>query len=134
MTMSCLDFGEDIVTADLTQEQLNSCRMLFHIREDVAVEPVGLKALCSGIDDAYWFKFATDASDPMMIFHELHVPTDSLNGQVSFYQHEDLPEWWDTRNRIFTGGTIPLNNGSIMTVGYQQEPDRIICYIFYHEI
>ncbi len=134
ITLSCLDFGEDIVTTDLTQEQLRGCRMLFHIREDVAIEPAGLKAQCSGIDNVYWFKFQTDVSDPMMIFNALHVPADSLDGQVSFYQYEDLPQWWDTRNRIFTGGTISLNNGSAMTVGYQQEPDRIICYILYHDM
>ncbi len=133
MTLSCLDFGEDLVTTDLTQEQLNSCRTLFHIREDVVIEPVGLKLIGSGIDDAIWFKFEADVSDPLMIFQTAYVPSDSLDGQATFYQSEDLPHWWDTRNRIFTGGTVPLNSGSVMTVGYQQEPDRIICYIFYHE-
>ena len=133
-TISCLDFGEDVVTTDLTEEQLSGCIMLFHIREDIAIEPVGLKALCSGIDDAYWFKFETDVSDPMMIFDSIYIPADSLDRQVSFYQNEELPQWWDTRNRIFTGGTVLLNNGSVMTVGYQQEATRIICYIFYHEM
>ncbi len=132
--MACLDFGENILTTELTRDQLNSCRSLFHICEEAEIEPVGLRILGSGIDDAVWFKFEADVPEPGMIFHKDVVPEDLLTGQVSFYQYDDMPQWWDTRNRIFTGGTVTLESGSVMKIGYQQEPDRIICYIYYHEM
>lgn len=121
------------MTTELTPQQLQSCITSFHIREEAEIVPLGLKVLGSGIDDAIWFKFETDSPDPSLIFQTEFVPAETLQGETSFFGWEDMPEWWDTRNRVFSGGTVTLEYGSVMSIGFQQEPDRIICYIFYHE-
>ena len=97
------------------------------------IEPRGLIILGSGIDDAVWFKFetaplATDALfDTTCVCHG--VPAE----QVSFYAGDDFPHWWDTRSRIFPGWTDSTAYGAWITIGYQEEPDRIIWYGFYTE-
>jgi len=129
----CLNFGDDIETVDPTEEQIAFCRSAMHIAEGVVIEPLGLKIMGSGIDDAVWFKFRTGESDFSLIFDGSSVPSDSLAGTVSFYATDGLPEWWDTGSRTFTGGTVFLGGGVWMTAGFLREVDGTVCYIFWHE-
>lgn len=129
----CLNFGSDIETNSPTEEQITFCREVMHISDGIDIEPLGIRILGSGIDDAVWFKFETAESDLSALFDEEFVPADSLEGDVTFHSGEEMPEWWDAGNRTFTGGTVPLQGGTWITVGFQKEENRTICYVFWHE-
>jgi hypothetical protein len=104
-----------------------------NISDDLVFEPLGLKILGSGIDGAVWFAFKTEETDYTRFFNSELIPADSLTNAVSLPWDSTMPEWWNTRNRTFTGGTISLAAGKWITVGFSPTEGGTVCYIFWHE-
>lgn len=129
----CLSFGEDVLTENPTVEQLEYCRATLHIRDGIEIEPLGLKVLGSGIDDAVWFKFAVKETDPGLIFDPEAVPADSLGDPVSFFDPQDMPDWWDGGEYHLTGGTVSTGIGEYLRVAFRREGDSLILYVFWNE-
>ncbi len=129
----CLNFGEDVLTSEPTPAQVEYCRAELHLMAGLEIEPIGLKIIGSGIDDAVWFVFRTTESDHSLIFDPSVIPADSLRGRVAFFWDESMPEWWDTENRTFEGGTLALPAGKWITAGFAPAGNGTICYVFWHE-
>ncbi|MCD4706651.1 MAG: hypothetical protein K8S62_02825 [Candidatus Sabulitectum sp.] len=129
----CLDFGDDIETNNLTDEQIAYCQTIMHLNDQLQYDPNGLKILGSGIDDAVWFCFHTEETDPAFIFDTTFVSLDSLSGSVSIYSPEDIPDWWDSQEKELVGGVVPLQWGRFMTVGMERKESGTTVYIFWHE-
>ncbi len=133
LTTGCLDFGEDIVTTNPTAEQLEFCETVMHLNEELVYEPIGLKILGSGIDDAVWFCFTTKETDISKIFISEYIPPDSLNKAINIYSPDNLPNWWDTANKNLTGDTFELTGGTFISIGIAKNNTGYTIYIFWHE-
>ncbi|HEX3046395.1 MAG TPA: hypothetical protein VHY08_16685, partial [Bacillota bacterium] len=57
----CLDFGKEEETTHPTSLQVLQCRKLMYLNPNLDIKPLGFKLLGSGIDDAIWLKFRTNA-------------------------------------------------------------------------
>lgn len=133
LAAGCLDFGDDIETENPTPEQLAYCQTIMHLNDKLQYDPAGLKILGSGIDDAVWFCFRTDETDPAFIFDTTFISPDSLSGFVSVYAPEDIPDWWDPQEKELVGGVVPLRWSRFMTVGMELKDSGTTVYIFWHE-
>ncbi len=129
----CLDFGSDTVTENPTSEQLNYCEAIMHIKDDLLYRPLGLKIIGSGIDDAVWFCFQTEETDPAEIFDADFVHPDSLHSSVSIYTPEDIPLWWNAADEDLFGGVFSFSGGRYMTVGIDRQENDCTVYIFWNE-
>lgn len=133
LTAGCLDFGSDTVTENPSPTQLIYCETVMHINEDLAYQPLGLKIIGSGIDDAVWFCFETEETDPSLIFDENFVSPDSLSSGVSIYVPENMPAWWDAKEADLYGGVFSLSAGKHMTVGIDRKENSSTVYVFWNE-
>ena len=133
LASGCLDFGDDIITDSPTADQLAFCETVMHLNEDLRYEPIGFKIIGSGIDDAVWFSFHTDETDPVSIFDSGFIPVDSLRGDVDMYSPEDMPLWWDPQGKELAGGVVALDGGRFMTVGIHRKEEGATVYIFWCE-
>ncbi len=133
LTMGCLDFGEDIVTTNPTQEQLDFCKTVMYLNDELSYEPIGLKILGSGIDDAIWFCFTTGETDISKIFLSEFISPDSLNEEINIYSPENMPNWWDITDKNLTGNAFELPGGTFMSIGMEKNNNGHIVYIFWHE-
>jgi len=133
LTTGCLDFGEDIVTTNPTAEQLEFCETVMHLNEELVYEPIGLKILGSGIDDAVWFCFTTQETDISKIFLPEYIPSDSLNKEINIYSPENLPNWWDITDKDLIGGTFEITGGTFISIGIARNNIGYTIYIFWHE-
>ena len=133
LTTGCLDFGDDITTTNPTQEQLDFCKAVMYLNEELVYEPIGLKILGSGIDDAVWFCFTTEETDISKIFLSEYISSDSLNKTINIYSPASMPSWWDITDKNLTGNTFELPGGTYISIGLAMNKNGIIVYIFWHQ-
>jgi len=132
-TTGCLDFGDDIETTDPTAEQLQFCKTVMYLNDELIYEPIGLKILGSGIDDAVWFCFTTKETDISKIFLPEYISPDSLTKAIDIYSPENMPNWWNIMDKNLSGNTIELPGGTFMSIGIEKNNNGHIVYIFWHQ-
>lgn len=81
----CLSFGEDIETTTPTPAQLAKCKSELYLNSKTTIQPLGLYLVGSGIDDALWFKFHSDAPTIQEIFDAKVIDTNKFETNYSFY-------------------------------------------------
>ena len=130
----CLKFGDDEETTTPTKAQLEKCRAIMYLNSSINISPVGYRFQGSGMDDAIWFKFKTDAAEIQDIFDSKVVDTSEFKEGFSLNNYINKMKWWDTEGKKFLGGQIALPNVKFMNVGIEKMDDTYIVYIMWHEV
>ncbi len=134
MFTGCLDFGKDEETTSPTKAQVSRCRSEMYLNPSMKITPLGFKIEGSGIDDAIWFKFKTDASDVDKIFDSKVVNTSKFKDGFTFIHKMDELKWWDVRGKKLLGGQVELPNVRFMNVGIEKNDEGYLVYIMWHEV
>ncbi|MBN2340477.1 MAG: hypothetical protein JXX29_12595 [Deltaproteobacteria bacterium] len=129
---ACLSFGKDEETTSPTPAQISRCVAEMYINPQIEIQPLGLKILGSGIDDAIWFKFETNA--PVSDMFKPDVVESSLfrHRNNSFNNGKGI-KWWDIPKAGISSDQIALPNARYMTVFIKNNGKRRIVYIFWNE-
>jgi hypothetical protein len=129
----CLDFGDDEETNAPTKAQVDACRGRMYLLSSAKIDPLGYKLLGSGIDDAIWFKFRTDASELSKLFDSDVVDTSGFEEGFELREIEKL-KWWDVEGKKFFGGEVSLPNVKFMEVGVVKEAEGYLVYVSWYEV
>lgn len=129
----CLNFGDDIETTSPSPKQVSGCAKLMYLNPNIKIDPMGLKIIASGIDDIVWFKFETRANIKN-IFNAKYVDVSNFSKNEYVITPAKNISWWIKRKKLLLGGQIELPNVKNMNVGIEQQKNRNIVYIVWHEM
>ena len=130
----CLKYGDDVETTSPTEAQVARCRAEMCLNPALNVTPLGFKLEGSGIDDAIWFKFSTDASNVDQIFDMNAVDTAKFKDGFNFAHKMDALTWWDVNSKALLGAQVELPNARFMNVGIVRTDAGYLVYIMWHEV
>lgn len=129
----CLKFGRDVETTSPSASDLQRCRAEMYLEPDLDLTPLGFKLEGSGIDDAIWFKFRTEADDLSQVFQEDVVDISSFQeGFSSLYPVPGL-SWWDVEGKAMYGGQVRLPLARVMNVGAVSTESGLMVYVLWHQ-
>jgi hypothetical protein len=128
----CLNFGKDEETTSPTPAQVSRCYSEMYLNPDLKIHPLGYKLEGSGIDDAIWFKFETDAA-VSEIFNSTVIDTTKFTQNYTLLYEIKGLKWWDIKGKSLLGGQIELPNVRYMNVGIEKKGDSNLVYIMWHE-
>jgi hypothetical protein len=127
----CLSFGEDEETTAPTKSQVSRCRAEMYLKDTASITPLGFKLEGSGIDNAIWFKFETDADDLAQVFDTTIVDTSKFKENASLMPL-DGAAWWDIEGKNLWGGQVALPYARYMTIGAEKVAGGYVIYIFWN--
>ncbi|MBE9140997.1 hypothetical protein IQ254_27995 [Nodosilinea sp. LEGE 07088] len=128
-----MNFGKDEETTTPTEAQLSRCQVEMYLNPSINIVPLGYKLEGSGIDDAIWFKFETDASSLQEIFDRNVVDTSTFKNGFVLTDGINASKWWDVENKEVLGGQVELPNARFMNIGIEKNDDGYQVYIMWHE-
>jgi hypothetical protein len=131
--IGCWDFGfgVDEETTMPTPSQVNRARAEMYLKNTANITALGYKLAGSGIDDAIWFKFQTDATDLAQVFDTTVVDPTRFTENANLTTLKEV-EWWDVKGKNLFGGQVALPNARFMAIGAEKTQDGYIIYIFWH--
>lgn len=132
--VGCLKFGDDEETTSPTKKQIDKCRAVMYLSPVMKITPVGYKFQGSGMDDAIWFKFKTDAAAIEDIFDSKIVDASEFKEGFKLNCDMTKSKWWNAEGKKFLGGQIALPNVKYMNVGIEKINDGYVVYIMWHEV
>ncbi|MBN1888771.1 MAG: hypothetical protein JW850_12320 [Thermoflexales bacterium] len=130
--MGCLDFGQDEETTTPTESQVSRCRAEMYLNPTVNITPLGFKLEGSGIDDAIWFKFETDADDLAQVFDTSVVDLSKFKEGYSLSELKGVA-WWDVGGKNLWGGPVALPHVRYMSVGAEKIEGGYVVYVMWNE-
>ena len=127
------------VRSRIGERALLDCRISVHNHRDEGFSHDDLLELVqglegSGIDDAIWFKFSTDASNVDQIFDMNAVDTAKFKDGFNFAHKMDALTWWDVNSKALLGAQVELPNARFMNVGIVRTDAGYLVYIMWHEV
>lgn len=128
----CLGSGRDEGTTMPTESQVNRCLSEMYLNVSAKITPLGFK-LESGMDDAIWFKFETDADDLSLVFDTTVVDTGKFEENFTFTYEMQGVGWWDVEGKNLLGGQVSLPNARFMNIGVEKIAEGYLIYIMWHE-
>jgi hypothetical protein len=128
----CLSFGSDEETTSPTKAQVTRCVREMYINPKIEIRPMGFKLEGSGIDDAIWFKFETDA-ELANIFDSKMVDAGTFQQRSNSAAGVTGPKWWHLPQKVISSEAIALPNARYMSVYIEKHGKRHIVSIFWHE-
>ena len=93
---------------------------------------MGFKLEGSGIDDAIWFKFETDA-ELANIFDSKMVDAGTFQQRSNSAAGVTGLKWWHLPRKAISSEAIALPNARYMRVHIEKHGTHHIVYIFWHE-